>query len=127
MLYISIEEAVYLHEQIIKKSGGSLGIRDFGLLHASLERPKASFGGADLYPNIYLKSAALFHSLILNHPFVDGNKRTALSVLFLFLERNGLFIKARKKELIDLCLKVEKKQYLIKNIAEWLRKYSKNA
>ena len=77
MKYISIDEVVAIHFELINQFGGSQGMRDFGLLHSAVERSRASFGGEDLYPDIFSKAAALLHSLILNHPFIDGNKRTS--------------------------------------------------
>ena len=79
MKYLSLEDVLLYHERIIQESGGSEGIRDFGLLHSAIERPKASFAGKDLYQDIFTKAAALVHSLVLNHPFIDANKRTALA------------------------------------------------
>ena len=73
---ISLKEVLYLHEQSIKDFGGSHGIRDHGLLESAIERPNATFGGEELYPTIFLKAAALLESIVKNHPFVDGNKRT---------------------------------------------------
>ena len=68
MKYISIDEVVAIHFELINQFGGSQGMRDFGLLHSAVERSRASFGGEDLYPDIFSKAAALLHSLILNHP-----------------------------------------------------------
>ena len=87
--YPTIEQALDLHEEAIQRFGGRMSIHDFTLLHSALERPKVSFAGKDLYPDIYSKAAALIQSMILNHPFDDGNKRTALLVTALFFELNG--------------------------------------
>lgn len=122
--YLSLEEALYLHDQIIIASGGKEGINDFGLLHASLERPKASFGGKDLYFSIVLKAAALLHSLVLNHPFIDANKRTALLCLLTFLKKNNKDLKANYDEIVAFLLNVESKKYSVKKIAGWLKKHS---
>ena len=75
MRYLSFEEVVSLHSQIIAQSGGSSGLRDRGALESAVAQPEASFGGQELYPSLAEKTAALGHSLIQNHPFVDGNKR----------------------------------------------------
>ncbi len=77
MKYLSAEQVLFIHSRLIDETGGSHGIRDTGLLQAAVERPKATFGGKDLYPDIFYKAAALLESLIKNHPFIDGNKRTA--------------------------------------------------
>jgi len=73
---ISLAEVLYLHEQSIIHFGGSNGVRDEGLLESAVERPHATYGGEELYPTVYLKAAAILESIVKNHPFVDGNKRT---------------------------------------------------
>lgn len=120
----SVEEVLYLHDRIIQRSGGSHGVRDVGLLKSALARPLASFGGKDLYPTVNLKAAAIVHSLLLNHPFVDGNKRTALAVMVYFLKNNGFKLKAGKKELVNFALWVENKKPDIKKIANWIKKHT---
>ena len=123
--YITSEQAIFYQQKIIKVTGGSLGLRDIGLLESAINRPKATFGGKDLYPKPLAKAAALFHSMILNHPFLDGNKRTSLAVLYEFLKQNGFKFKANEKELLELPLKVERKDLNLKQIIEWLRKHVK--
>jgi death-on-curing protein len=75
---IDIKIAIYIHDNLIDKFGGSKGIRDEGALEAALNRPYATFDGLDLYQTPIDKAAALFESVIINHPFVDGNKRTRM-------------------------------------------------
>ncbi len=122
--YLSLEEVLYLHQEIVEKTGGKEGILDFGSLHASIERPKASFGGKDLYFDIFAKAAALIHSLILNHPFADGNKRTGLVAMIRFLEMNNISFQAVSDELLELVLNIENKTYSIKSLAFWIKKHS---
>ena len=86
---LSIEAVLFIHELIIEDAGGVQGIRDFTLLHSGLERCRASFGGEDLYPELFDKAGALLHSLVMNHAFLDGNKRTAYAVMVRFLNTNG--------------------------------------
>lgn len=82
--------AVYeIHEVIIVETGGLAGLRDPGMLHAAVARPFATFDGQELYPTDLEKAAALFHSLIKSHPFVDGTKRTAFAAALFFLETLG--------------------------------------
>ncbi len=78
-----------MHERQIGHFGGSGGVRDLGALEAAVARPQATFGGEDLYPDLADKAAALLQSLVANHPFVDGNKRTAAMAAELFLLFNG--------------------------------------
>lgn len=124
MKYLSVEEVLFLYDQIIQKSGGKQGIRSPELLFSAVERPKTTFAGKDLYPDIYSKASALVHSLILNHPFVDGNKRTALACLFRFLEINGVQLKVNFEQLISFALDIENKKTSFKEIIFWLKKYS---
>jgi death on curing protein len=78
-----------IHERIIERTGGIEGMRDPAALHAAVARPFASFAGEDLYPGDFEKAAALFHSLVKSHPFMDGTKRTAFASTLYFLEMYG--------------------------------------
>ena len=78
-----------IHELIITETGGLPGFREATLLHAAVARPFATFGGEELYPTDFEKAAALFHSLIKSHPFMDGTKRTAFATALFLLERLG--------------------------------------
>jgi len=89
--YLSPEQVLFLHNRLIQETGGAHGIRDLSMLLSALGRPQASFGGNDLYAEIFSKGAALLDSLVRNHPFVDGNKRTAITATTLFLSLNGYF------------------------------------
>ena len=123
--YITPEQAIYYQQKIVEETGGSIGLRDLGLLESALARPQASYGGEDLYPTIIDKAAALFHSLIFNHPFLDGNKRTTLGVTYEFLKQNGYRLEASQQELIDFPLRVENKHLGLGEIADWLKKHVK--
>lgn len=126
MKYLSIEEVVAIHYQVVSVYGGSQGVRDFGLLHSAVERPKASFGGKDLYDSVYDKAAALLYSLVMNHPFVDGNKRTGYVSVARYLAINGVMLSSEKDTLISFVLKLEKEKLSIAEIATWLQKNSKD-
>ena len=78
MRYLSLQEVISLHSLLIAQSGGSAGLRDRGALESAVAQPEASFGGEDLYPDLASKAAALGHSLIQNHPFVDGNSASVM-------------------------------------------------
>lgn len=75
MRYLSIPEVLELHQRLIDSSGGASGIRDLGALESALAQPHATFGTQELYPDIVAKASALCFSLVMNHPFLDGNKR----------------------------------------------------
>jgi death-on-curing protein len=92
--YLSFAEVIDLHGRIISETGGSAGLRDLGALESALAQPRQSFGGEDLYPTLVSKAAALGFSLVMNHPFVDGNKRIGHAAMEAFLMLNGLEIRA---------------------------------
>lgn len=123
MKYLTVKDVLLLHNLAIDKSGGSHGLRDLGLLESAVARPQASFGGEDLYPTIFIKAGALVHSLLRNHPFVDGNKRTSMFSVMTFLELNGYRFIAKQKEVVNFALKVENERLSVEEIAEWLRKH----
>ena len=123
--YITLEEVIAIHDSMVEEYGGSHGIRDLGLIQSAIARPQSSFGREDLYPTIFDKAAALFHSLIFNHVFVDGNKRTTMTTTARFLSINGYELIVSQKEFVDFPIRVENKHLELQIIANWLRKNSK--
>jgi death-on-curing protein len=87
---ISAVEVLAIHDRLIATSGGSYGIRDEGGLLSAVARPFHTFGGDDLHPSVMAKAGALLHALCSNHPFVDGNKRTALVAAAFLLHKEGI-------------------------------------
>ncbi|OGK14980.1 hypothetical protein A2774_01015 [Candidatus Roizmanbacteria bacterium RIFCSPHIGHO2_01_FULL_39_12c] len=110
---------------MIRVGGGRTGVRDFTLIHSAVERPKASFAGKILYHSIWLQAAALIQSLIKNHPFEDGNKRTGFFSTLRFLNINGFDISTSKKEIVNFALEIDVKKLSINKISYWLNKHSK--
>ena len=94
MRYLTLGELIELHRRIIEQSGGADGIRDLGLAESALAQPQMSFGGTELYPTLAEKAAALCFSLVMNHPFVDGNKRIGHAAMEVFLVMNGFELTA---------------------------------
>jgi len=125
ILYVSLDEAIAIHDDMVQRYGGSFGIRDLGLLQSAIFRPQSTFGGNDLYPSVIDKAAALFHSLLFNHPFIDGNKRTALTTSARFLYISGYELKAKEKNLVSFTLLAENKHLNIDQISDWLKNNSK--
>lgn len=123
--YISIDEVYAIHERMIEIGGGRAHVRDFALLHSAIERPKVTFGGYEMYSTIWLKAAALMHSLIMNHPFTDGNKRTGYFSTFFFLHKNKYDLIAKKQEFIPFCIRVDNERLKIEEIALWLQKHAR--
>ena len=86
--YLTSNQVIEFHDELLKKFGGLPGVRDKNLLHSALDAPKAAFGGQEMYPTIYAKAAAYLYHLTRNHPFNDGNKRTAFVATIAFLQGN---------------------------------------
>ena len=93
MTWLTEEQLVYLHDELIRATGGSQGLRDKNLLQSALYSPLRTFDSSKLFPTIQQKAARLACGLTQNHPFVDGNKRTALAVLIVLSDLNGLNLK----------------------------------
>lgn len=127
MKYLTTEDVLLLHHLSIEKSGGSHELRDAGLLDAAVHRPQATFAGEDLYPTVFDKAGALCHSLIKNHAFVDGNKRTSLLAAMTFLELNGYRFECEQEELVSFGLKIDNENVPPEEIAQWLKSRSRNA
>jgi death-on-curing protein len=122
--YLTLNEVLLLHARLIQRMGGSRGIRDMGLLESALARPRATFDGTDLYPDLWTKAASLMHSLALNHPFIDGNKRTALTATGIFVELNGFKLTASNDEALDFTRQVTAGGMELQEMATWLRTHS---
>lgn len=122
--YLTVKDVLLLHNMAVDESGGSHGLRDLGLLESAAARPKATFAGVDLYPTIFLKAGALIHSLLRNHPFIDGNKRTSMFSAMTFLELNKYKFNARQKEVVDFALEIENKKLSVEEIALWFKKHT---
>src|SRR6202162_3798288 len=114
-----------LHTVAVTEFAGSQGIRDRGLLESAISRPLASFGGKNLYDTPFKRAAALVESLVLNHGFVDGNKRTAMYAMAAWLEREGYIIEAERGGLRDLALAIGSHELNTDQIVAWLEQRSK--
>jgi len=124
LVYLSLEEILRLHFQLIEDFGGSHGVRDEGRLKSVIEAQKQVVFGQDQYPTIYDKAAVYLRNTIGDHPFIDGNKRTALTVCGIFLKRNGRNIVTEQKELENFTVKVATDHLEINEIATWLKSHS---
>lgn len=124
MKTLTPKQILLLHEAMIKKHGGSTGLRDRGMFESAIYRPFATYGGSDLYPDIYLKCAAFIQSVVKNHPFVDGNKRTAFTGAFMILKLNKIHLNVKNKIAIDFMISVANENLSVDEIALWIKKYS---
>ncbi len=126
MKHLTAEQVLFIHSKLIDKTGGSHGIRDLGLLQSGVLRAKTTFGGKELYPDIFYKAAAalLIESLIKNRPFIDGNKRTAITSAGIFLKRNGYALKTTQKELEQFTLNIANGKVSTLDAVKWFKRHS---
>lgn len=124
-LFVPIDEVYEIHRLILDRAETKGMVRDFALLHSAVERPKATYGGRSLYPTIFSKAAALLQSICLNHPFTDGNKRTAWAATKRFLWINGYHLQTKPHEGADFMVKVDNEKPDILEITKWLKVHSK--
>ncbi len=123
MLFLTLDDILESHQNQIETYGGSHGIRDIGLLESAIAQPEASFGGQYLHADIFEMAAAYLYHLVMNHPFVDGNKRVGLEASLIFLEINDKDLSASDEELVDLVLKTTAGQVGKREIAEFFRSH----
>lgn len=115
--YLTVAEALAMHADQIERYGGAHGVRDLGLLEAALFRPQTGY-----YADLIEEAAALWESVSQNHPFIDGNKRTAFAATYTFLAINGGRLAADTNEAQDFVLALyENNQFTFDNLVPWLR------
>ena len=119
--YLSVEQALALHAEQLRRYGGATRLRDRGGLEAALARPAMTFDGEDLYADVAGKAAALMHSLALNHPFVDGNKRVAAHAALVFIALNDHDFDGTPDELVRTTLSVAEGRLGVEALAIWFR------
>jgi len=122
--YLSPEQVLFIHSRLIDTTGGAHGIRDTGLLQSAVSRPAATFGGNDLYSDIFQKAAALMESLARNHPFIDGNKRTAITSASVFLAMNGHKLETTQKELERFTLAAATGKLPFPDMVSWFQTHA---
>jgi len=123
--YLTLEEVLRLHFQVIEDFGGGHGVRDEGRLHSVVLAPKQIVFGKEQYPTLFEKAAVYLRNIIGDHLFSDGNKRTALTTCAIFLMRNHRTIIASPEDLEDFTVKVEIEHLGIEEIAVWLEAHTK--
>ena len=121
IVYLSVEQVLHLHEIQIEHFGGAGGLRDRASLESAIARPAATFGGDDLYADLPSKAAALMHSLVMNHPFVDGNKRVGAMAAELFLEINNRRFLASDDDIERMTFGVARGEVDAERLAIWFR------
>lgn len=122
MNYLTAEELLAIHLVAIQEFGGSPEVLSFERLRSCLETPQQTMFGEDLYPDLAAKAGILFFLLVKNHPFMDGNKRTAVLALLELLERNGSTLKASNDELYEFTIDVATSVLDKEQVTWWIRK-----
>ena len=121
--YLSLVEVLNLHSQIIQQSGGSVVVRDLAALESAIAQPRMTFGGEDLYPTVVDKAAALGFSIVMNHPFIDGNKRTGHAAMETFLVLNGIEINASIDEQEEVILALASGELGREAFVQWIKEH----
>ena len=121
MIRLSKEKVLALHKVLADETGGSIGVRDEGLLESALEAAFAGFGGEEFYPTIEEKGARLGYNLISNHAFVDGNKRIGMYVMLTFLEVNGIHMDCTNDDVAETGLAVASGKMDYDALLQWVR------
>ena len=125
MIRLTEQQVLSIHEMMIKATGGLGGVRDMSLLQSAMNAPFQAFGGKEVYPSLLSKASAMCRSVISNHPFVDGNKRTGIHVMLIFLEVNGVQPDYTKEELVDLGFGIAAGNFDVNDILNWLSEHCK--
>jgi len=123
--YLSVEQVLAAHTELIKCYGGSQGIRNRGLLESAVFRPQASAFSQEAYPTLFKKCAVLGYSLIQNHPFLDGNKRTGFAAMHLMLLINGYDLTSTATEEVEMAENIASGKMYESEITLWLREHSR--
>lgn len=124
MIVLSKSQVLLVHKMMIEKTGGLDGVRDESLLDSALNVPFQTFDGKDIYPALLPKAAALCRSLVSNHPFADGNKRTGVHTMLIFLEINGVELNYMQNDLVELGLGVASGKMAYDDILIWLTEHN---
>ena len=123
MKYLTGDQVIELHRKLTETSGGSLGIRDEGMLDSALKTPLQTFDNRELFPSIQEKATRLAFGLIQNHPFVDGNKRIGTHVMLIFLALNGITLSYTDEELIEIILQVASGKADEQDLYQWIENH----
>lgn len=124
MKQLTVEDIVLLHDQQIDEFGGLKGIRDKGLLEQLATAPYQSFGGQELYPDIYDKAIKYLFGFAQYQVFLDGNKRTAVSTMLAFLFLNGILVMMPSKKLYDMTMQIANHQYDEEDAKDIIKEHS---
>ncbi|CAN5374800.1 type II toxin-antitoxin system death-on-curing family toxin [soil metagenome] len=123
MKILGLEDLLQLHALVIEATGGGSGLRDLGRLESAIASQTQNVFGSDLFPSIPEKAAALIRSIVADHAFIDGNKRTAMLAGLTLLEINNISFNAKKGEIEDFAVRIANEKLDVPVIAEWLKNH----
>ena len=122
--FMDLDDVLELHLELISQFGGANGVRDMGLLESALAVPRSGMGGQYFHTDEFEMAAAYLFHLVKNHPFLDGNKRAGAAAALVFLEMNGIEVRAKDDDVVDITLGVAEGRIQKSGVAEFLRKHS---
>src|SRR3989344_2216428 len=122
--YLSEAEILLIHSRVVDETGGLHGIRDWNAIQSVVGQPQQAVFGEELYPTLFLKAAVYARNIIAHHPFLDGNKRTGITVASVFLEENTYRVDAAEGEFYALALRIAEDKLEYEEIAEWFESHA---
>ena len=123
MTFLTLEQLLEIHTLVIEATSGSTGLRDLGRLESVIATQNQNVFGEELYPSIADKAAAIVRAIIADHPFVDGNERTAMLTGLTFLDMNKINFSANTGEIEDFAVEVATKHLDVPQISSWLKQH----
>ena len=123
MRYLTLAEVIELHRRVIEQAGGAEGVRDLGAIESAVAQPQMTFGGRDLYPTMESKATALCFSLVMNHPFVDGNKRVGHAAMETFFVMNGFELASDVDDAERVILDLAAGELSREGLLEWVESH----
>ena len=127
LVFLSLDEVIEIHREMIERYGGSVGVRDMGLLESAVAMAEAGFGDQYLHSDLFEMAAAYLFHIARNHPFIDGNKRTGAIAAFVFLKLNRVTLNASDREFERIVRTVAEGKTGKAAVAEFLRRNNQKA
>lgn len=125
MEYLTLGQILLIHSMVVDETGGSHGLRDRAAFSVLEGLPRQAAFGKELYPTVFIKAAVYARNIITAHPFVDGNKRTAMTAASVFMENNGWWVAARTGEIERFARKIIREKLDLDAIAAWFKQHSR--
>lgn len=126
MINLTLDQMLEIHTLVVEATGGSMGLRDLGRLEAAIATQTQNVFGQELYPRVLDKASAIMRAIVADHPFVDGNKRTAMLAGLTLIEVNGLVFSAKLGEIEDFAVRIAVEHLDIPEIVHWLERHARN-